>query len=93
MLGLNPMASPQQSGAHKINDKERFYRYFQQEATHLQEQIARLGDYSGGEKQDAIDHVLSGITRLSTDVADSSGFITAYDQRTYAQVSASLYMP
>lgn len=68
--------------------KERFYRYFQQECTQLQEQIIQLENYSlvGGEKQDAIDHVLSGITRLADAVADSSSFITAYDQRTYSRV-------
>jgi hypothetical protein len=71
--------------------KDRFYRHFQQECTEIQEQIALLGDYSlvGGEKQDAINHVLSGISRLSTEVSDSSGLIPAYDQRIYAQVSST----
>jgi hypothetical protein len=68
--------------------KDRFYRHFQQECTEIQDQIAILGDYSlvGGEKQDAINHVLSSISRLSTEVSDSSGLIPAYDQRIYAQV-------
>jgi len=67
--------------------KDRFYRHFQQECTEIQEQIVLLEDYSliGGEKQDAINHVLSGISRLSTEVSDSSGLIPAYDQRIYAQ--------
>jgi hypothetical protein len=67
--------------------KDRFYRHFQQECTEIQEQIGLLEDYSlvGGEKQDAINHVLSGISRLSTEVSDSSGLIPAYDQRIYAQ--------
>lgn len=69
--------------------KDRFYRFFQQECTELQDQIARLDNYSlaGGEKQDAIDHVLSGISRLANDVTDSSAFVPAYDQRIYAQAS------
>ena len=72
--------------------KDRFYRHFQQECTEIQDQIALLGDYSlvGGEKQDAIDHVLAGISRLSNEVSDSSGFIPAYDQRIYSQVSLGL---
>lgn len=41
----------------------------------------------GGERQDAIDHCLAGISRLSNEVADASGFLPAYDQRTYGQVS------
>jgi hypothetical protein len=40
----------------------------------------------GGEKQDAVDHVNSGITRLSNEVSDASGFVPAYDQRIYSQV-------
>lgn len=68
--------------------KELFYRHFQQECTDLQEQIDKLEDYSlvGGEKQDAIDHVLTWISRLSNEVQDSSEFIPAYDQRIYSQV-------
>ena len=41
----------------------------------------------GGERQDAIDHCLAGISRLSNEVTDATGFIPAYDQRTYAQAS------
>jgi hypothetical protein len=91
MTTSTPLTFPSASGATAsgIDIKERFYRYFQQEVTQLQEQIERLGEYSliGGEKQDAIDHVLSGISRLANDVKDSSEEITAYDQRTYSQVS------
>lgn len=81
-------SKPGSGSASQTDVKERFYRYFQQECTQLQEQIERLGEYSlvGGEKQDAIDHVLSGISRLANDVKDSSEYITAYDQRTYSQV-------
>lgn len=69
--------------------KDRFYRYFQQQITELQEEIIRVDDYAsvGGERQDAIDHVLGQITRLSNEVQDSFGFIPAYDQRIYGQVS------
>lgn len=85
----NPVAPIQQPSVLVQADiKDRFYRHFQQECTEIQEQIALLEDYSlvGGEKQDAINHVLSGISRLSTEVSDSSGLIPAHDQRIYAQV-------
>lgn len=84
-----PVPVQQPSILTQADIKDRFYRHFQQECTEIQEQIALLEDYSlvGGEKQDAINHVLSGISRLSTEVSDSSGLIPAYDQRIYAQVS------
>jgi len=68
--------------------KERFYRHFQHEATELQDQMGQLKNHSliGGERQDAIDHCLAGITRLSNEVTDASAFIPPYDQRTYGQV-------
>lgn len=41
---------------------------------------------SGGERNDAVDHCLAGIDRLSHEVKDASSYIPAYDQRTYSQV-------
>lgn len=48
----------------------------------------RLADTAliGGERSDATDHCLAGITRLSSEVKDASGYLPSYDQRTYAQV-------
>jgi hypothetical protein len=50
--------------------------------------MSQLESYGqvAGERQDAIDHCLAGIARLSNEVTDATGFIPAYDQRTYAQV-------
>jgi hypothetical protein len=42
---------------------------------------------NGGERNDAIDHCLAGIDRLSHEVKDAAGYIPAYDQRTYGEVS------
>lgn len=83
-----PVAPVQPSTISQSDINQRFYRHFQAECTELQEQIAQLENYSlvGGEKQDAIDHVNSGITRLSDEVSDASGFVPAYDQRVYSQV-------
>ena len=41
---------------------------------------------AGGERQEAIDHCLAGISRLSNEVTDVASSIPAYDQRTYSQV-------
>jgi len=72
--------------------KERFYRYFQEEVTELQDQMSQLSSHAlvGGERQDAIDHCLAGISRLSNEVTDASGFIPPYDQRTYGQAIKAL---
>ncbi|MCJ1477133.1 hypothetical protein MMC13_005804 [Lambiella insularis] len=82
-VGKNP---PQQG------PKERFFRYFQQEATALQEQMSRLEHTStvGGERVDATDHCLSGIARLHKEVRDASSYVPAYDQRIYNQAIKAL---
>ncbi|AEO67987.1 uncharacterized protein THITE_2117232 [Thermothielavioides terrestris NRRL 8126] len=58
----------------------------------LQEQIDLLPSFStvGGEQQDAVDHVLSGISQLSNRVADAADFLPAYDQRTYSEAVKDL---
>jgi hypothetical protein len=68
--------------------KERFFRYFQQQVTALQEQIERIKTtaFSGSERNDAIDDCLAGIDRLSHEAKDASSYIPAYDQRTYGEV-------
>ncbi|KAI1139387.1 TBCC-domain-containing protein [Hypoxylon sp. FL0543] len=72
--------------------KERFFRYFQAEITAIQAQIDDLVTMSaiGGERQDCIDTVLAGISRLSNEVMDAGDYIPAYDQRTYAQAIKAL---
>lgn len=54
----------------------------------LQEQMERLNSLAtgGGERNDAVDHCLAGIDRLSHEVKDASSYIPAYDQRTYSEV-------
>ena len=53
----------------------------------LQEQMERLNSLAagGGERNDAVDHCLAGIDRLSHEVKDASSYIPAYDQRTYSE--------
>ncbi|MCJ1399293.1 hypothetical protein MMC11_002495 [Xylographa trunciseda] len=81
-----PRAQPEQG------PKERFFRYFQQEATALQDQMSRLEHTStvGGERVDATDHCRSGIARLHKEVQDASSYVPAYDQRIYGQAIKAL---
>ncbi|KAJ4313999.1 hypothetical protein N0V94_006683 [Neodidymelliopsis sp. IMI 364377] len=44
----------------------------------------------GGERNDAVDHCLAGIDRLSHEVKDASSYIPAYDQRTYSEAIKAL---
>jgi hypothetical protein len=85
-------ASISQIAAEPSDVKERFYRYFQHEATELQEQMGQLENHPliGGERQDAIEHCLAGISRLSNEVTDASSYIPPYDQRTYGQAIKAL---
>ncbi|EEA18992.1 hypothetical protein TMatcc_010464 [Talaromyces marneffei ATCC 18224] len=72
--------------------KDRFFRYFQEEITALQEQMDRLADTSlvAGERSDATDYCLAGIARLSNEVKDASSYIPTYDQRIYAEAIKAL---
>ncbi|KAK0725423.1 tubulin binding cofactor C-domain-containing protein [Lasiosphaeris hirsuta] len=75
-----------------MDPKERFYRQFQASCSTLQELINQIHTVSpvAGERQDAIEHILAGISRLSQEVADAGDYIPAYDQRTYSQTVKAL---
>ncbi|KAI2466930.1 TBCC-domain-containing protein [Annulohypoxylon bovei var. microspora] len=72
--------------------KEKFFRYFQAEITAIQGQIDDLATIShiAGERQDCIDTVLAGISRLSNEVIDAGDYVPAYDQRAYSQAMKAL---
>ncbi|KAH6637729.1 tubulin binding cofactor C-domain-containing protein [Boeremia exigua] len=76
----------------EADSKDRFFRYFRHEVTALQEQMERLNSIAtgGGERNDAVDHCLAGIDRLSHEVKDASSYIPAYDQRTYSEAIKAL---
>lgn len=44
---------------------------------------------AGGQRNDAVDDILASIDKLSHEVKDASGYIPAYDQRTYSEVIPS----
>ncbi|KAK0625259.1 tubulin binding cofactor C-domain-containing protein [Bombardia bombarda] len=75
-----------------MDPKARFYRQFQVSEATLHEQIDQLPSFSpvGGERQDAIENILAGISRLSNEVADAGDYVPAYDQRTYSQALKAL---
>lgn len=75
-----------------MDPKERFYRHFEAQATALQEDIANLANISptGGERKDATDHVLSGISRLTKEVSDASEYAPPRDQMIYGQALKAL---
>lgn len=54
----------------------------------LQDQIGQLAHLSsiGGERQEATDHILAGISKLQNEVADAAEFTPAYDRRQYSDV-------
>ncbi|KAH0845857.1 tubulin-specific chaperone c [Fonsecaea pedrosoi] len=76
----------------ELSHQQRFFNFFQHEITALQDEMDRLSETAliGGERSDAMDHCLAGITRLSGEVKDASGYIPPYDQRTYGEAIKAL---
>ncbi|KAJ9603651.1 hypothetical protein H2200_011837 [Cladophialophora chaetospira] len=76
----------------ELTHQQRFFQYFQHEITALQEQMDRLAHTAlvGGERNDAMDHCLAGITRLSAELKDAAGYLPPYDQRTYGEAVKAL---
>ncbi|KAL2023687.1 hypothetical protein VTK56DRAFT_1401 [Thermocarpiscus australiensis] len=75
-----------------MESKEEFDRRFKSRVATLQEQISALDGVAnvGGERQDAVENVLSGISRLSNEVADAADYVPAYDQRAYSEAIKAL---
>lgn len=76
----------------KMDPKQRFYRHFLDSETSLRDDIAQLHSFAafGGERQDAIDHVLAGISKLQNEVADAGEFTPAYDRKQYSEAVKAL---
>ncbi|OAA45403.1 Tubulin binding cofactor C [Metarhizium rileyi] len=69
-----------------MESKQRFYRHFQDSIAELQGQIDELESVSAvaGERQEAIDHVLAGISKLQHDVSDTAESTPSYDRKQYS---------
>ncbi|PTB77519.1 TBCC-domain-containing protein [Trichoderma longibrachiatum ATCC 18648] len=75
-----------------MDPKEKFYRHFRDGVEALQDQIGQLVHLSsiGGERQDATDNILAGISKLQNEVADAAEFTPAYDRRQYSDAIKGL---
>ncbi|RKF64827.1 Tubulin-specific chaperone C [Erysiphe neolycopersici] len=82
----NIVPSPLRQRKTSIGNRDQFNQYFFQQCDQLLDQVSGLHEYSlvGGERQDAIEHVLGGITELSNYIADASDQISSYDKRVYS---------
>ncbi|EHK23533.1 uncharacterized protein TRIVIDRAFT_82412 [Trichoderma virens Gv29-8] len=78
--------------ASTTDPKEKFYRHFRDSVEVLQDQIGQLNHLSsiGGERQEATDHILAGISKLQNEVADAAEFTPAYDRRQYSDAIKGL---
>ncbi|KAK4176490.1 tubulin binding cofactor C-domain-containing protein [Triangularia setosa] len=78
--------------AHQVDAKERFYRNFRIQQSNIQEQITHLPSIApvAGERQDATEHILTNISRLTNDVRDATHFLPAYDHRVYVNAVTAL---
>ncbi|KAE9967398.1 hypothetical protein BLS_006404 [Venturia inaequalis] len=66
--------------------KDRFFDYFKQETSALQEQIENLSKISptGTDRLDAVNHSLAGIAKLQREVSDASSQLPAHNQKSYS---------
>ncbi|KAK6378058.1 hypothetical protein LTR64_001441 [Lithohypha guttulata] len=70
-----------------------FHQRFRQEISTLRESIDTLAipDLTASERQASNDQVLAGLAKLSAELADASGNLPSYDQRSYNQALKELY--
>ncbi|KAL6870513.1 TBCC domain-containing protein [Trichoderma novae-zelandiae] len=75
-----------------MDPKDKFYRHFRDSVEGLQDQIDQLTHLSsiGGERQEATDHILAGISKLQNEVADAAEYTPAYDRRQYSDAIKGL---
>lgn len=88
----NEQAPAQTGDKPEAGLKDRFFLHYKHEVQALQERIDRLKNtsWSGGERNDAIEHCLAGIDRLSQEVKDAASYLPAYDIRTFSDGVKSL---
>ncbi|KAG6010563.1 hypothetical protein E4U21_005916 [Claviceps maximensis] len=69
-----------------MDPKQKFYRHFLDSAAELQELIGQLEFISSiaGERQEATDHILAGISKLQHEVSDAAEFTPSYDRKQYS---------
>lgn len=88
-----PPANPKSSSNTNAPDaKLRFFHHFQQQTAALKEQIDDLAttNPSGSQRNEAVEHCLASIARLSDEAKEASSYIPAYDQKSYADAIKAL---
>ncbi|UPK89882.1 hypothetical protein LCI18_000817 [Fusarium solani-melongenae] len=75
-----------------MDPKQRFYHHFLESVTVHQDLIEQLPSIAnvGGERQEAIDHILAGIAKLQNEVADAADFTPSYDRKQYSEAIKGL---
>ncbi|RGP78086.1 putative tubulin folding cofactor c [Fusarium longipes] len=75
-----------------MDPKQRFYHHFLESVTVLQDLIDGLPSIAnvGGERQEAIDHILASIAKLQNEVADAADYTPSYDRKQYSETIKTL---
>ncbi|KAL6913939.1 hypothetical protein ACHAPO_002389 [Fusarium lateritium] len=75
-----------------MDPKQRFYHHFLKSVTVLQDLIDGLPSIAsvGGERQEAIDHILASIAKLQNEVADAADYTPSYDRKQYSETIKTL---
>ncbi|GKU15845.1 unnamed protein product [Fusarium langsethiae] len=75
-----------------MDPKQRFYYHFLKSVTVLQDLIDGLPSIAsvGGERQEAIDHILASIAKLQNEVADAADYTPSYDRKQYSETIKTL---
>jgi hypothetical protein len=75
-----------------MDPKQRFYHHFLESVTVLQDLIDELPSIAnvGGERQEAIDHILASIAKLQNEVADAADYTPSYDRKQYSETIKTL---
>ncbi|CAJ0551869.1 Ff.00g058480.m01.CDS01 [Fusarium sp. VM40] len=75
-----------------MDPKQRFYHHFQESVTVLQDLVDELPSIAtvGGERQEAIDHILASIAKLQNEVSDAADYTPSYDRKQYSETIKTL---
>ncbi|CAG7565572.1 unnamed protein product [Fusarium equiseti] len=75
-----------------MDPKQRFYHHFLESVTVLQDLIDELPSIAnvGGERQEAIDHILASIAKLQNEVGDAADYTPSYDRKQYSETIKTL---
>ncbi|KAK7423173.1 hypothetical protein QQZ08_009169 [Neonectria magnoliae] len=75
-----------------MDPKQRFHNHFVDSVTSLQELVDELPSIANvaGERQEAIDHILAGISKVQNEASDAADFTPSYDRKQYSEAIKAL---